>query len=197
VRPIDGQAQITKSQTVVDELYYQIVKATTLLTQLLCAREGCLDVDWRTAVVEAAAEPIEGIAGKHQELRERAARDVADLPEADWEPDMKVGWRSSLDAWFAATKACLADIEDLEKRSRSEAGLSVAGLADRHAMDLDVHTASYRAGMTAAGLVSNWYEWLLERVREWPDPLRRKTQLAAMEQQDYRASVQQLPAYWA
>ena len=195
--PIDGPGQIAKAEAFVEDLYYRTVKATTLHTQLLCARAGYLDVDWRTALVEAAAEPIEGIAEKHQQLRERAASDVADLSDADWEPEMKVGWRASLEAWYAATKECLAEIENLQKRTRAEAGLPVAGIAERHAMDLDVETASYRAGLSAAGLTNDWYDWLLERVRKWPDAGRRDAQLAAMKEPEYHASIQQLPVYWA
>jgi hypothetical protein len=197
VTPIDGPGRIAKAEALVDDLYYRTVKATTLRTQLLCARQGCLDVDWRTALVELVAEPVEGIAEKHQHIRERAVRDVADLADADWEPDMKVGWRASLEAWYAATKECLDALEDLAKRSRAEAGLPMAGVAERHAMDLDVETASYRAGLTAAGLVNDWYDWLQERVRKWPDAGRRDLQLAAMKEPDYRAGIQQLPAYWA
>jgi hypothetical protein len=197
VTPTDGPGRIAKAEALIEDLYYQTVKATTLRTQLLCARHGYLDIDWRSALIEITAEPVEGIAEKHQLIRERAARDVANLSDADWEPDMKVGWRASLEAWFAATKECLDDIEELQKRTRAEAGLSVDGIAERHAMDLDVETASYRAGLTAAGLVSDWYGWLLERVRKWPDAGRRDVQLAAMKDPEYRAGVQQLPAYWA
>jgi hypothetical protein len=197
VTPIDGPGRIAKAEALIEDLYYRTVKATTLRAQLLCARHGYLDIDWRTALIEVTTEPIEGIAEKHQQIRERAVRDVANLSDADWEPDMKVGWRASLEAWFGATKECLDDIEELQKRTRAEAGLPVDGIAERHAMDLDVETASYRAGLTAAGLVSDWHDWLLERVRKWPDAGRRDVQLAAMKEPDYRARVQQLPAYWA
>ena len=40
------------------------------------------------------AEPLEDIGERHQQLLQ-AAEDVANLPNADWEPDMKTGWRGA------------------------------------------------------------------------------------------------------
>lgn len=194
---IDGAAKIAKTEALLDDLYYQTTKAAMLRTQLLCAREGCLDIDWRTALMEIAAQPITGVTDHHQQIRERAASEVANLPEADWEPDMKVGWRASLEAWYITTKQCLDEIEELEKRTRVEAGLPIDGITERYAIDRDLETASYRAGLAAGGLANDWYDWLLIRVIQWPDENRRDSQIEAMEDPGYRATLQHLPAYWA
>jgi hypothetical protein len=193
----DPAAQIARATERIDGLFYRLTKAALLRTQLLCARHGGLDADWRTAVLEAAAEPVPDIDDRHQQLRIQAAEEIANLPNADWEPDMRVGWRDSLEAWYAATKQCLDDIDDAQRLLHREAGLSTEAAEANSAMDRDLVTASYRAGLTAAGLVSDWYDWLHGRVLGWPHGPRRETQLAAMAQEDYRRTLQQLPRYWA
>ena len=190
-------ADIARATALIDDAYYRLAKAGLLRSQLLCARLGALDVDWRSAVLEAVAEPIDGISERHQHLRIRAADEVANLPNADWEPDMKAGWRTALEAWYAATRQCLDEMEEAQRRIYIEAGFTLDSLAAGFAMDRDLETASYRAGLTAAGLVSNWFEWLQERVRAWPFGPRRDTQLQAMDNPDYRRQLQQLPRYWA
>ena len=68
----------------------------------------------------------------------------------------------------------------------------------RITMDRDLATASYRAGLAAGGLDVDWYDWLIERVRLWPDVKRRNDQLDLMTlEPDYRQSIEQLPPYWA
>ena len=193
----DANADIVRSAELIEGLYHRLTKAGLLRVQLLCARQGVLDVDWRTAVLESVGEPMEGISERHQELRLQAAEEVANLPNADWEPDMKVGWREALEAWFVATKQCLDEMEDAQRRIHVEVGLPLGNLRADFAMDRDLDTASYRAGLTAAGLVSNWFEWLGERVRSWPHGPRREGQLQAMADADYRRQLQQLPRYWA
>ena len=44
-------------------------------------------------------------------------------------------------------------------------------------MERDLVTASYRAGLAAGGLDIDWYDWLIDRVRAWPDTQRRDDQL--------------------
>ncbi len=195
--PIDGPAKIAETEARIEDLAYQTIKAAMLHTQLICAREGCLDIDWRTTLIETAAQPINDIAAEHQQIRERAAHEVANLPDADWEPDMKVGWRAALEAWYTASKKCLDDMEELEKHTRVEAGKPVDDITARYAMDRDLLTASYRAGLTAGGLPNDWYKWLIKRVKHWPDANRRDGQLAEMEEPGYREKLQQLPSYWA
>lgn len=190
-------ADISRAAALIDDAFYQLTKAAMLRTQLLGARLGMLDVDWRTSVLDAVAERLPNVGDRHQELRLRAAEEVANLPNAEWEPDMKVGWRTSLESWYASTKQCLDEMEDAQRRIHIEAGLPVERLAADFAMDRDLETASYRAGLTAAGLVSNWLEWLQERVRTWPYGPRRDAQLQAMDNPDYRRELQQLPRYWA
>ncbi len=195
--PTDGPAKIAQTEARIEDLAYQTIKAAMLHIQLLCAREGCLDIDWRTTLIETTARPIDDIAVDHQQIRERAAREVANSPDADWEPDMKVGWRASLEAWYTASKQCLDDMEELEKHIRAEAGKPVDDITERYAMQRDLQTASYRAGLTAGGLATDWYQWLLNRVKQWPDKDRRDSQLAEMEEPGYRQKLQQLPPYWA
>ncbi len=190
-------ADIARAAERIDDAYYRLTRAGLLRVQLLCARLGVLDVDWRTAVLDSVDEPLPDTSDPHQQLRFQAAEEVANLPNADWEPDLKAGWRAALEAWFAATKQCLEEMEDAQRRIHVEAGLPVDSMAAGFAMDRDLETASYRAGLTAAGLVSNWFEWLQERVRAWPFGPRRDAQMQAMEDPDYRRQLQQLPRYWA
>lgn len=190
-------ADIARAAERIDDAYYRLTRAGLLRVQLLCARLGVLDVDWRTAVLDSVDEPLPDTSDPHQQLRFQAAEEVANLPNADWEPEMKAGWRTALEAWFAATKQCLEEMEDAQRRIHVEAGLPVDSMAAGFAMDRDLETASYRAGLTAAGLVSNWFEWLQERVRAWPFGPRRDAQMQAMEDPDYRRQLQQLPRYWA
>jgi hypothetical protein len=180
-----------------DELCQRIATAALLHTQLVCARHGVLDADWRTAVLAAAGEPVEELDEHHQQMQVQAAETIANLPNADWEPDMKVGWRASLESWHAATTACLADLQDAQRRIHQEAALSTSDLEAGFVMDRDLQTASYRAGLTAAGLVSDWPAWLRGRVQSWPPGPRRDSQLAALDDPDYRRQLQQLPRYWA
>jgi hypothetical protein len=180
-----------------DDLYLQLLTAGLLHSVLLCARHGVLDADWRTAVLDDATDPVEEINDHHQQLRLQAAEAVANLANADWEPGTKVGWRTSLEAWHAASTGCLDRIEDAQRRIHAEAKLSTRDLEAGFVMDRDLETASYRAGLTAAGLVSNWQEWLRGRVQSWPRGPRRDSQLAALDDPDYRRGLQQLPRYWA
>ncbi len=54
--------------------------------------------------------------------------------------------------------------------------------------------ASYRAAGALppyrCGLASDWYEWVLKRVKHWPDTNRRDSQLAEMEEPGYRENLQ-------
>ncbi len=168
---------------------YRLMRAGILRAQLLRARLGVLDVDWRTELLDATAEAANPI-------ERQAAADIANLPDADWEPEMKVGWRRSLEAWYAAMMTCIDDMQDAHRDIRRiAAGMGSDDLAT-WAMDRDVECASYRAGLTSAGLVSAWEEWLRDRVLAWPDSHRRNLQLAAMSDPEYRRQLQQLPRYW-
>ena len=192
-----SDSDLARSAERIDDAYYRLTRAGLLRAQLLCARLGVLDVDWRTAVLDSVDEPLPDTGDRHQQLRFEAAEEIANLPNADWEPEMKAGWRTALEAWFAATKQCLDEMEDAQRRIHVEAGLPLDSMAAGFAMDRDLETASYRAGLTAAGLVSNWFEWLQDRVRAWPFGPRRDGQMQAMEDPDYRRQLQQLPRYWA
>ncbi len=189
--------EIARAAERIDDLHYRLIKGALLRTQLLCARHGALDVDWRTALLNSATEPVPDISEEHQQLRLQAAEEVANMPNADWEPEMRVGWRDSLESWYAATTQCLDDIDQAQRLLHREAGLSTEALEVNAVMDRDLLTASYRAGLTAAGLVSDWLDWLRGRVQGWPPGPRRETQLAELAGEDYPRSLQQLPRYWA
>lgn len=50
------------------------------------------------------------------------------------------------------------------------------------------------AGLTSGGLDVEWFDWLIERVKAWPDQDRARDQLDAMTLDlDYRAGMEKLP----
>lgn len=195
---IDAAAKLSRAETAIAEFTYQITKLNYLHAQLLAARDGTLEPDWRATITTIAAETTSEPADTQRSARSRAAADLAAIPPADWEPGRKVGWRTALDAWFDAIKACLADTERAERHLRAETWMSADSVTARITMDRDLATASYRAGLAAGGLDVDWYDWLIERVRLWPDVKRRNDQLDLMTlEPDYRQSIEQLPPYWA
>lgn len=180
----------------VDDLTVRLAAARYLGAQLAAARLGVLDIDWRTTLIESTAEPLDGIADHQHQLLRRAADQVANLPNQDWEPDMQVGWRDSLEAWFAATKQCIDTTCDVQVRFRRAAAQSTRDVHAAAAMDHDLTTASYRAGLSAAGLVSDWHRWLTDRVHSWPPGPRRDRQIDTLQDPAFKLQLQQLPRYW-
>ncbi len=192
----EAHLQVTLAE--IEDATYRLIAAGFLRSQLSAARLGVLDVDWRTALIESTAEPLAGLSDSHLEMRLKAADEIANIANQDWEPQMKVGWRDSLEAWHAATKRCIDHTLAAQVSLRRSAGLSSADAEAAAAMDRDLSTASYRAGLTAAGLVSDWPRWLIERVHTaWPAGARKQNQLDAMEDPAWRRQLQQLPRYWA
>lgn len=177
--------------------YVQLALLRVVLQQ---ARAGTLETDWRDKVPVAIAESgalSDGRDGDVYAAAVCAGRELVDIRPEDWEPDSGVGWRKSLDSWFEATKGCLMVFESAEQHLR--AGFPSAGIVSQAAMDRDLATASYRAGLAAGGLdVPDWYGWLNDRVYSWPDKMRRDDQIDLMTlEPGYRESIEQLPAYWA
>jgi hypothetical protein len=190
-------SDVQSSTAEIDALSYRLIKSGILRTQLWCARHGFLDLDWRTQLLDALADPIEGLDECQQQRRCKAAEEVANLPGAAWEPEMKVGWRQSLEAWREATQSCIEDMYKAEREIHRAAGLGTDGLDATYAMDCELETASYRAGLTAAGLVCDWEGWLRQRVLAWPAGPRRDSQLTTMATVLHRRHLQRLPRYWA
>ena len=195
---IDAAAKLSHAETAIAEFTYQITKLSYLHTQLLAARDGVLEPDWRDTITAIAADTTSDLDDAQQAARARAAADLASMAPADWEPGRRVGWRTALEEWFEAIKACLADTERAERHLRGETWMSADSVAARTKMERDLATASYRAGLAAGGLDVDWYEWLIERVRLWPDMKRRNDQLDLMTlEPDYRQTIEHLPPYWA
>lgn len=193
---VDIAGRLAHTTTAITEFQHHIARLTLLRAHLLSARDGTLTATWRDNLSRTLAEP-DGLPPAQHQARVDAATELANLPSADWEPDRGVGWRASLDAWFEAIKQCLTDTDDTEQRLRTQTGINLATSIVGTAIDRDLATASYRAGMAAAGLDVDWYDWLLERVHQWPDKQRRSYQLDLMTlEPTYRESVEQLPSYW-
>ncbi|OHT95624.1 hypothetical protein BKG71_23375 [Mycobacteroides chelonae] len=162
---------------------------------LTCAREGVLSPKWRQEIPAAVASAL-GQSGEDC-VNTAAVSAVAAIAPAAWEPDTRSGWRRSLDEWFEAVKLCHHDIECSATHLADAVKVELGEWAPVSVIEVDLATASYRAGMAAGGLDVDWYDWLLERVNHWPDPVRRDYQLDLMTlEPDYRATVERLPEYW-
>lgn len=188
-------ARLERNAAAIDDFHCQYSTLVLLRMHLVAARNGTLEPDWRDSIV-SAADPDDAEGDGNTGALTRAASDLADSAVADWEPDRGVGWRTALDCWFEAIKTCLGDLERLDGRLRDELDVSftppVAG-----GIELDLMTASYRAGLAAGGLDVDWFDWLIERVHGWPDRKLRDSQLDLMTMDpDYRAATQRLPDYW-
>lgn len=189
--PSDSGEKTADADPAIDHFRYETTRLTLLRTYLQCAREGTLSPDWRETLTEIHP------AGEHED-RARAIADIAETPPADWEPDKGVGWRRALDSWYEATTNCLTATEAIQERLlTSKAATPVHKAAQNTLIARDIATASYRAGMAAAGLDIEWFDWLIDRVHQWPDARRRSEQLDLMTlEPGYRETVQQLPLYW-
>ncbi len=209
---INAPEKLAQAQAATRSFFSRIAALGYLRAQLLSARDGTLTPDWRDTLVaasdttdEPAADDSAEGADTHVTLTDdqlaacrHAAEEIAAGPAANWHPHRNVGWRLALDAWFDATKQCLDAAEHAEQEVRSQSWMSVDDVTARIDMDRDLATASYRAGLAAGGLDVEWYDWLVERVRRWPDKQRRDDQLDLMTlEPGYRESMQQLPSYWA
>lgn len=192
--PKNAGGVLDAAAAAVDEL----VRARYLSRTLLAARMGLLgDEDWRTALIESVT-AVDGLSDSQLEVRRRAATQVADLPNQAWEPGMKVGWRDSLEGWYTATKQCIDTTAKTRIELRRTAACSPGDVTAAAAMDHDLATALYRAGLTAAGLVSDWPQWLTDRCLDtWPRGARREAQLDLLQDPAYVRQLQQLPRYWA
>jgi hypothetical protein len=193
---VDTAGRHARAKTAVTEFQCRITTLSLLRAHLLSARRGTLSPDWRDRLTEHLHE-AEDLPSDQRHARNRAAAEIAALPPAEWEPDRKVGWRRSLDAWFEAIKHCIKDTEQAEERLRAKTPGAVSAGVGGSVMDRDLATGSYRAGLAAGGLDVEWFDWLINRVREWPDKRRRDEQLDLMTlEPDYRKTMQQLPMYW-
>lgn len=214
---VDAPERLAQAQAATQVFFSRIATLNYRLAVLLSAREGTLTPDWREALAagedsvadkedegagadgaEVDADSSTSLTDDQRDACRRAAEAIAASPPAQWHPHSDAGWRLALDAWFDAIKACLDDIERAEMEVRRQSWMAVDGVAARIGMDRDLATASYRAGLAAGGLDVDWYEWLVDRVRLWPDKQRRDAQLDLMTlEPGYRDSMQHLPSHWA
>jgi hypothetical protein len=107
-----------------DELTSRLITIGVLRTVLSSARHGALDIDWRTHLIAHADQPIPDLDDRHQQMVTRAITEIANIPNQAWEPDMKVGWREALEAWFAATKQAIDEALDIQRRIHQAANQS-------------------------------------------------------------------------
>jgi hypothetical protein len=176
---------------------HKLMRAGILRAQLTLARTGNLSEDWREGLLDAFSADNPAVADNP--VAQLAVRELAAWPSADWEPHSHAGWRASLESWYAAILTCIDDTLDAQRALICQTGMAEEAYASNAAMDRDAETASYRAGLTAAGMPppQDWLEWLEERVLAWPGGPRRVRQLDAMSDPGYRSALQQLPRYWA
>ena len=193
---VAAPSRIARIITLAIEFQYRITKVTLLRVQLEQARAGILVPQWRGTLKSAE---LNTLPPDQQVARDRAITELIESPIDEWEPHRGCGWRKSLDSWFDTTKRCLAATQEAETLIRAETRLPADSIAARTAIDTDLATASYRAGLAAGGLdVPDWYEWLIERVVAWPDKQRRDEQLDLMTlEPSYRETIEQVPKYWA
>lgn len=205
---IDAAQTIQRAEAAVYLFSCRATQLNYLRALLLSARQGTLPEDWREALVTTGTDtdtdapdgddtPIT-LTDNQLALNRQSAESLAAAPSVDWHPHRNVGWRRALDAWYDATKQCLDDTERVETDVRGLSWMSVDAVSARIDTDRDLATASYRAGLAAGGLAVEWFDWLVDRVRRWPDKQRRDDQLDLMTlEPGYRESMQRLPGYWA
>lgn len=201
---IDAAEKLQQAEAEVHLFSCRATQLNYVRALLLSARQGTLPEDWREALTatdtetDTDADTRITLTDDQLALSRQAAEAIAAAPSADWHPHRNIGWRRALDAWYDATKQCLDDTERAETDVRGQSWMSVDAVSARIDMDRDLATAAYRAGLAAGGLAVEWYDWLIDRVRRWPDKQRRDDQLDLMTlEPGYRESMQQLPGYWA
>ena len=82
-----------------------------------------------------------------------------------------------------------------EALTRPDTPAAIGDLSDPDTFDIPL--SEFDVVIHSAGLVSDWMDWLHRQVRGWPYGPRREAQLAAMADDAYRRTLQQLPRYWA
>ncbi|WP_100524352.1 hypothetical protein [Mycobacteroides abscessus] len=151
------------------------------------ARAGELGQGWRNNL-ESHRNLEPGESFRDEEIL--VLRELKDMDVQPWEPNAAGGaWREALDAWYSDTLAIEtyyeterfpelprppADDDSVpfdwlswyaqEQGLRAEAD---AQLAQTQLGRRDAHGASYRAGLMAGGVETDWLGWLQQRIALW------------------------------
>jgi len=198
---------------------YGFARYVLLKPILMDARTGTLDPNWRqglsTALVGGASE------ASLEDSNQLAVHTVSTMDVQPWEPYTGSGWRTALDAWYAA----LLEVND----SRSQREQAMVGadadtpeialrfseaiarnpvltdFAERAAEGRrrwhDSECAWYYAGLAAGGLEVDWRGWYRSRIAAWTNGLSSLEGPSALEEltnleHGDKDHLQSLPAYW-
>lgn len=198
---------------------YGFARYMLLKPILMDARTGTLDPNWRqglsTDMIGGASET------GPEDSSQLAVHAISTMDSQPWEPHTGSGWRTALDAWYAALLE-LNDSRDRTERpmpgSDADAPEAVVrfsetiarnpvltNLADRVAEGRrrwrDCEGAWYYAGLAAGGLEVDWRGWYRSRIVAWTNGLSSLEgpsaieELTALEHGD-KDHMQSLPAYW-
>jgi hypothetical protein len=186
---------------------------------LVDARTGTLDPNWRQGL---SAGMVGGaLETSLEDSNQLAVHSLSIMDVQPWEPYTGSGWRTALEAWYAALQEA-HDSRDRTDRSvpGSEADAPEAvvrfsetiarnpvltDFAERAAEGRrrwrDSECAWYYAGLAAGGLEVDWRGWYRSRIAAWTNGLSSLEgpsaieELTALEHGD-KDHMQSLPAYW-